>query len=74
MNICDVKSFDFSQVCNGGVSLLEINSKTFESLIIPNLYITGELLDINGVCGGYNVTVAWLSGLLAGKSIGDVND
>ena len=74
MNICDVKSFDFSQVCNGGVSLLEINSKTFESLIIPNLYITGELLDINGVCGGYNLTVAWLSGLLAGKSIGDVND
>lgn len=74
LKIDGVKSFDFSQVCNGGVSLLEINPKTFESLIIPNLYITGELLDINGICGGYNLTIAWLSGLLAGKSVGELND
>ena len=71
LKIDSVKSFDFSQVCNGGVSLLEINPNTFESLIVPNLYITGELLDINGVCGGYNLTVAWLSGLLAGRNVGE---
>lgn len=73
LKICDVKSFDFSQVCNGGVRLSEINPLTFESKIVNNLYITGELLDLNGLCGGYNLTVAWLSGLLAGKSAGDIS-
>ena len=71
LKIDDVKSFDYSQVCNGGVSLDEINQLTFESKIINNLYITGELLDLNGACGGYNLTIAWLSGLLAGKSAGE---
>ena len=42
-----------------------------ESLKCQNLYITGELLDIDGICGGYNLTVAWLTGLLAGKNIKD---
>ena len=69
INIIGVKSFDFSQVCNGGVSLKEINPNTFESLIVPNLYISGELLDINGICGGYNLTIAWLSGILIGKGV-----
>ena len=69
INIIGVKSFDFSQVCNGGVSIEEINPDTFESLIIPNLFISGELLDINGICGGYNLTIAWLSGLLIGKGV-----
>lgn len=69
INIIGVKSFDFSQVCNGGVSIEEINPNTFESLIIHNLFISGELLDINGICGGYNLTIAWLSGLLIGKGV-----
>lgn len=74
IEITGSKSFDSCQVCNGGVSLLEINQKTMESLLIDNLYITGELLDVNGNCGGYNLTNCWISGMLAGKSIGDKCD
>ncbi len=68
------KSFDNSQICNGGVPLSEINYQTMESNIVKDLYITGELLDMNGNCGGYNLTTCWISGLLAGKDIGDSND
>lgn len=48
----------------------EINLDTMESKIIPNLYITGELLDITGDCGGYNLGIAWITGMKAGLSSG----
>lgn len=62
--VTSYKGFDFAQVCSGGVSLEEINPLTMESLLVKNLYITGELLDVNGDCGGYNLTFAFLSGIL----------
>ncbi len=68
--IIDTRSFDNAQVCSGGVDLSEINPNTMESLINKNLYIVGELLDVDGDCGGYNLSFAWISGMLAGKSIG----
>ncbi len=74
IEITGTKSFDNSQICNGGVPLSEINYQTMESNIVKDLYITGELLDMNGNCGGYNLTTCWISGLLAGKDIGDSND
>lgn len=74
IEITGSKSFDSAQVCNGGVSLLEINYTTMESILVDNLYIIGELLDVNGNCGGYNLTNCWISGMLAGKSIGDYCD
>lgn len=67
INIVSTKSFENAQVCTGGVKLSEINPKTMESLIVPNLYIIGELLDVNGDCGGYNLAFAFISGMLAGK-------
>lgn len=70
-NITSYKEFDFSQVCSGGVSLREINSLTMESIFVKNLYIIGELLDVNGDCGGYNLTFAFLSGILTSR--GDSN-
>ena len=73
VEITSTKGFDSSQVCNGGVSLDEININTMESKIVKDLYIIGELLDINGNCGGYNLTECWISGILSGKSIGDTN-
>ena len=73
VEITSTKGFDSSQVCNGGVSLDEININTMESNIIKDLYIVGELLDINGNCGGYNLTECWISGLLSGKDIGGNN-
>lgn len=69
LTVTGTKSFDFSQVCNGGVKLDEINPKTFESLKVDGLYITGELLDINGNCGGYNLTSCFISGMRAGEDI-----
>lgn len=70
-NITSYKEFDFSQVCSGGVSLREINPLTMESIFVKNLYIIGELLDVNGDCGGYNLTFAFLSGILTSR--GDSN-
>lgn len=60
------KSFNDAQVTAGGVSTNEINNKTMESNKIKGLYFTGELLDIDGRCGGYNLQWAWSSGYLAG--------
>lgn len=74
IKITKISSFDESQVCKGGVSLEEINVKTMESKLEKSLYIIGELLDVDGDCGGYNLTFAWISGMLAGKNIGDKND
>ena len=69
MNITDIKGFNKSQVTMGGVELSEINMNTMEVKKIPNLYITGELLDIDGICGGYNLTHSFITGYIAGKSI-----
>ena len=74
VNIKGTKTFDDAQVASGGVLLSEINLETMESNLIKNLYITGELLDITGECGGYNLGVAWRTGYLAGISAGDNND
>ena len=74
INIIGHKSFDNSQICSGGVKLSEIDYNTFESKLVSNLYITGELLDMNGICGGYNLTTCWISGILSGRAIGDKYD
>lgn len=69
IDIFDTNSFDKSQVCSGGIALDEMNINTMESNIINGLYIVGELLDVDGDCGGYNLTWAWLSGIIAGENI-----
>lgn len=71
--VTGTKSFDNSQVTAGGVKLNEIK-EDFESSIVPNLYVIGELLDIDGDCGGYNIAFAIISGIKAGKSIRGKND
>jgi len=74
MFIDDTKDFENAQICVGGLSLEEINGN-FETKKIKDLYVVGELLDVNGDCGGYNLMFAWLSGIVAGKKIsGDNND
>lgn len=69
LEISGSKSFQDAQVCTGGVDTCEINPKTFESNKCSGLYIIGELLDVDGDCGGYNLGFAWLSGMIAGKSV-----
>ena len=56
----------------GGVRLREINFKTMESRITPNLYFAGELLDIDGITGGFNFQSAWTTGWIAGHAMAGV--
>ena len=54
-------------MCAGGVDCAEV-TENLESRIIPGLYFAGEILDIDGICGGYNLQWAWSSGMMAGKA------
>ena len=68
LEIKDIKGYDFSQVCSGGLDLNEVDLNTMETKI-KNLYVIGELLDIDGLCGGYNIMSATLTGIIAGSNI-----
>ena len=61
---------DSAQVTAGGIVTREFDEKTMESRMVPGLYACGEVLDIDGDCGGYNLQWAWSSGRLAGKHAG----
>ena len=69
VEVIGYNSFDNSQTASGGLSLTEINTDTMESTLVKGLYIVGELLDVDGDCGGYNLGFAWMSGMKAGKDI-----
>jgi len=60
--------FDRSMVTSGGVSLKEIDSKTMKSKLIDNLFFAGEIIDLDGPCGGYNLQISWTTGYVAGNS------
>ena len=62
------KSWPSAQVTAGGVVTDEIDPKTMESKLVGGLYFAGEILDIDGQCGGFNLQWAWSSGFVAGKS------
>ena len=64
-------SFEQAQVCSGGVDTKQVNAYTMESRIHPGLYFAGELLDVDGKCGGYNLQWAWSSGYVAGQNAGN---
>ena len=73
----NLKSFNFeitgfnkelSKVTVGGVDLKNVNPKTMESTLIPNLYFAGEILNLHGPTGGYNLKIAFSTGYLAGLS------
>jgi predicted flavoprotein YhiN len=57
----------------GGVRLSEVNFKTMESKICPGLFFAGELLDIDGITGGFNFQAAWTTGWIAGKAMAREN-
>ena len=66
VDITGSKSFEQAQVCAGGVDTEEICAETMESKIVPGVFFAGELVDIDGMCGGYNLQWAWSSGYVAG--------
>ena len=69
IKILDTTGFRNAQVTAGGVSLDEVNSETLESRIVKGLYFSGEVLDVYGECGGFNLQWAWASGYIAGKNV-----
>ena len=58
-------------VTAGGISRKDINFKTMQSKIIPNLYFTGEVIDVDGITGGFNFQNAWTTATLAARDIAD---
>ena len=70
LHVNDTKGFGSAEVTAGGVDVREINPESFESKIVKNLYFSGEVLDVDGDCGGYNLHFAWASGFVAGNAIG----
>lgn len=63
------RGFKFAQVTAGGIQVEEIDLKTMASHKVKDLYITGEIMDVDGDCGGYNLQWAWATGVIAGRSI-----
>lgn len=68
IKILDTTGFKNAQVTAGGVSLDEVNTETLESKIVKGLYFSGEVLDVYGECGGFNLQWAWASGYIAGEN------
>ena len=61
------RDFEFAQVCAGGIKTEDIDIHTLESKLVSGLFFAGEVLDIDGICGGYNLQWAWSSGYVAGS-------
>lgn len=68
--VTGTKGWKEAQVTAGGIDLAQIDENTMESRLVPNLYFAGEVLDVDGKCGGYNLQWAWSSGLAAGTAAG----
>ena len=66
--VTGTQGFDQAQVTAGGVRTSDVEPDTMASRLVPGLYITGEVLNIDGDCGGFNLQWAWASGMLAGQS------
>lgn len=67
VTVCGTGDFQHAQVCAGGIAFDQVN-ENLESKLVRGLYFAGEILDIDGKCGGYNLQWAWTSGYLAGKN------
>ena len=70
VSLAEPMGMDSAQVTAGGILTKEFDATTMESRIVPGLYACGEVLDIDGDCGGYNLQWAWSSGRLAGSHAG----
>ena len=69
VTITGLMGFDRAVVADGGIHLSEVDTKTMRSKKIANLYITGDLLDINRPSGGYGLQLCWTTGYVAGKNV-----
>ena len=73
VHLTEPLGMDSAQVTAGGIVTEDFDPRTMESKLVPGLYACGEVLDVDGDCGGYNLQWAWSSGRLAGESAGEVS-
>ena len=66
LEVTGSKGFENAQVSSGGITLKEVD-ENMQSKLAEGLYIAGEVLDVDGICGGYNLHFAFASGIIAGK-------
>lgn len=69
VKVTNYRDYEFAQVCTGGIPLSDVNTNTFESKLVEHIYFAGEILDVDGICGGYNLHFAWASGYMAVNAI-----
>jgi len=68
LSVNDTKGFAGAEVATGGINTTEVNPRTMESKLVPNLFFVGEILDVDGDRGGFNFHFAWVSGIRVGKN------
>jgi hypothetical protein len=73
LTVVGTAGYDQAFITRGGVSLKEVDPDTLESRLQPGLYLCGELLDLDGPCGGFNLQWAFASGYLAGGNFTTIN-
>jgi len=69
LEVSDLRGFDVAMATRGGVETVEVNPKTMQSRLVKGLYVVGEVLDVDGDTGGYNLQAAFSTGMLASISI-----
>ena len=71
LSIVETRPLAEATVTRGGVSIEQINPQTMESMRCPGLFFAGEIMDVDGPCGGYHLQMCWSTGALAGRSAGE---
>lgn len=71
LTLTGLRGFNEAIITQGGVTVKEVNPSTMESKKLPGLYFAGEVLDLDAVTGGYNLQIAWSTGVLAGRSVAE---
>ena len=71
INIAGTMGFDRAVISDGGITLTEIDMKKMKSNLIKNLYVTGDLLNINRPSGGFSLQLCWTTGYVAGDCVGE---
>ena len=69
VTLTGLRGYNEAIVTQGGVNVKEVNPSTMESKKLQSLYFAGEVLDLDGVTGGFNLQIAWSTGMLAGRSV-----
>ena len=71
VTLTGLRGYNEAIITQGGVNVREVNPSTMESKKTPGLYFAGEVLDLDGVTGGFNLQIAWSTGMLAGRCAGE---